>query len=420
MPENSKVTIATKDESGLPNVFWYGERGIINAVVANVSTSRDFIGSIKDVLAAIFWGTGNQPFWIEELSDAHLIVEVGLADFGDPDLLIICRTASGMIHLVFLEAKAQSYTESMQRTSSLREAKWGMEQDLFNSSINGQLTLKYRFANALSLWDGRASSISESRSAFEAYKIRLNESPKKSPGRSLAKPSILNGIFGRLGLAGLPETNCHYVALTWDRESKAFCNSPDIPPDYLPVFLGDSGEEKFFTMLHRIGWIGYRQLEEALGLQSDKEYRAAFTTMLDSLEPPLSFYDEKRQGRWESFPGQIIKLGEDLAIALGTVRVQRVPGSYSMKDENGQTVGKIIPNKDGVFIGVRDGFAPLSKAQGCIDQARLRRKRVRTVDFLGIDVKSVSEADNLITAIKAVMAVLPEPAEEMPEETGLP
>jgi hypothetical protein len=400
--------------NSIPNVFWYGERGIINAVVAHLSTSGDFVGVVRNLLTATRWGNGNQPTWIEDLSDAHLIVEVGLADFGDPDLLIACRTGSGSTYLIFLEAKAQSYTDSMQKTSVLRAGKWGMEQDGFNSSINGQLTLKYRFANALSLWDGRAAVISESRSLFEAYRVRLNDSPKKSPGRSLAKPSILSGIFGRLGLAGLPEENCHYVALTWDCESKAFFNFPDVS-EYLPVFLGDGGEERFSTMLDRIGWIGYKQLEDALGLSNAPEYMAAFTTMLDSPEPALSFYAEKRRGRWETFPSEIIRLGEDLAIALGTVRVQRVAGSFSMKDENNETVGKVIPHKDFVFIGVREEYKPLSDVRGQIDQARLQKRRVRTVNFIGMNVKSVPEAERLISGIKTVLAVLPQPADETSE-----
>jgi hypothetical protein len=295
-----------------------------------------------------------------------------------------------------------------------------MEQDGFNSSINGQLTLKYRFANALSLWDGRAAAISESQSLFEAYKVRLNDSPKKSPGRSLAKPSILTGIFGRLGLAGLPEANCHYIALTWDCESKAFFNSPDVPFDYLPVFLGEDGEGRFSTVLDRVGWIGYKQLEEAIGLSNATEYKAAFTTMLDSPEPPLSFYSEKRQGRWESFPSQIIELGESLALALGTVRIQRVAGSYSMKDENNQTVGKIVPNRDSVFIGVREEYTPFSDAPEWIGQAKISRKRVQRVDFIGMNVKSVFDAERLIIGIKAVLALLPEPAEGIPEETEVP
>jgi hypothetical protein len=403
-----------------PNVFWYGERGIINAVVAHVRTSDNFVGMVRNLLAATCWGTGNRPSWIETFSDAHLIVEVGLADFGDPDLVIVCRTEAGVSYVVFLEAKAQSYRDSMQSTSPSRAAKCGMEQDGFNSSINGQLTLKYRFANALASWDGRARVICESQPLFRSYQLRLNDSPKKSPGRSLAKASILNGVFGRLGLAGIAENNCYYIALTWDCKSKVFFNSPDISSEYLPVFLGNNGEERFSSMLDRIGWIGFRQLEDALGLSEAEEYKAAFTTMLGSPEPPLSFYTDKKQSRWESFPAEIIKLGEDLAIALEPVRVQRVAGSYSMKDENNQTVGKIVPNRDFLFIGLREEYAPLSGAKACIDEKKIRTKRVQRVNFVGMNVTSVSEADKLIRDIKAVIAVLPEPAEGMSGEVELP
>ncbi len=221
-------------------------------------------------------------------------------------------------------------------------------------------------------------------------------------------------------MAGLPEENCHYIALTWDCESKAFFNSPGVSSDYLPVFLGDDGEERFTTMLDRIGWIGYKRLEDALGLSNAPEYKAAFTTMLDSPEPPLSFYTEKRQGRWESFPSEIIRLGEDLVIALGTVPVQRVAGSYSMKDENDQTVGKIIPNKDSVFIGVREGYPPFSDARGWIDQAKFRKKKVQRAEFVGMDVKRVLEAERFIGSIKAVLADLPEPADGVSEEIEAP
>jgi hypothetical protein len=403
-----------------PNVFWYGERGIINAVVAHVRTSGNFVGLVRNLLAATCWGTGSLPSWIETFSDAHLIVEVGLADFGDPDLIIVCRTEAGLSYVVFLEAKAQSYRDSMQSTSPSRAAKWGMKQDGFNSSINGQLTLKYRFANALSSWDGRSRVISESRQLFQSYQRRLNDSPTKSPGRSLAKASILDGIFLRLGVAGIAENNCHYIALTWDCKSRMFFNSSDISSEYLPVFLGNNGEERFSSMLDRVGWIGFKELEDALGLSDAEEYKAAFATMLGSPEPTLSFYPDKKQKRWESFPAEIIKLGEDLAIALEPVRVQRVAGSYSMKDENNQTVGKIIPNRDSLFIGLREEYAPLFGAKACIEEKQIRIKSVQGVNFVGMNVTSASEADKLIRGIKAVIAVLPEPAEGMLGEVELP
>lgn len=403
-----------------PNVIWYGERGIINAAVAHVRRSDNFVGLVRNLLAATYWGTGRRPSWIETLSDARLIVEVGLADFGDPDLIIVCRAEAGLSYVVFLEAKAHSYRDSMQSTSPSRAAKWGMKQDGFNSSINGQLTLKYRFANALSSWDGRAEVISESLPLFQSYQLRLNDSPKKSPGRSLAKASSLNGIFGRLGLAGIAENNCYYIALTWDCKSRMFFNSSDISSEYLPVFLGNNGEERFSSMLDRVGWIGFKELEDALGLSNAEEYKVAFATMLGSPEPTLSFYTDKKQKRWESFPAEIITLGEDLAIALEPVRVQRVAGSYSMKDENNQTVGKIIPNRDSLFIGLREEYAPLSVAKTCIEEKQIRTKSVQGVNFVGMNVTSVSKADKLIRGIKAVIAVLPEPAEGMLGEGELP
>jgi hypothetical protein len=42
---------------------------------------------------------------------------------------------------------------------------------------------------------------------------------------------------------------------------------------------------------------------------------------------------------------------------------------------------------------------------------------VQRAEFIGIDVKSVSEPERLIRGIKAVLADLPEPAEGMAEET---
>jgi hypothetical protein len=412
--------------NSIPNVFWYGERGIINAVVSHVNTSGDFVGSIRNLLKATCWGTGSRPSWIEEISDAHLIVEVGLADFGDPDLLIICRTGSKKTYLVFLEAKAQSYTDSMQKTSALRAGKWGMEQDGFNSSINGQLTLKYRFANALSLWDGRAAAISESRPLFEAYKVRLNDSPKKSPGRSLAKPSILTGIFGRLGLAGLPEANCHYIALTWDCESKAFFNSPDVPFDYLPVFLGEDGEGTFSTMLDRVGWIGYKQLEGAIGLSNATEYKAAFTTMLDSPEPPLSFYSEKRQGRWESFPGQIIELGEGLALALGTVPLPSAGSRAGWRslwiDQSSRERDRIKRNRHELRLSVRESVLRPERqpflycgldGDGFLSDGLPRKQRLQIVLKLG----GVPKGFCLCSGLESPLVLpLPEP---LPIESGL-
>jgi hypothetical protein len=221
-------------------IYWYGERGIVNAVIAHLTRSGDVTAEVKSLLSAVFWANPQRPKWLDSIEDVILIVEVGLADFGDPDLMIVCATKRG-IKLVFLEAKIVSYMDSMQSTLQSGGAKWGMTQKGFNSSINGQISLKYRFAKALSRWDGKAPAISEAPGIFRAYQSRLNDSTAKAPGRALAKPAILNGIFKPLGLCSLPEENCYYIALTWDLPSKAFHSCHDVPGDCLPRVPKRSG-----------------------------------------------------------------------------------------------------------------------------------------------------------------------------------
>jgi hypothetical protein len=189
------MTASGKSATGVqPHFYWYGERGIVNAVLSHISRGEAIVDSIKSLLRSVCWGNGAAAGWIEDIEDVALVVEVGLADFGDPDLLIVCYTNAGT-KLVFFEAKVISYTESMQSTSPGASNRWGMAQPGFNSSINGQLTLKYRFAKALSRWDGNSSSIVEDEAIFRAYVSRLNDSISIAPGRTLVKETILKGIF---------------------------------------------------------------------------------------------------------------------------------------------------------------------------------------------------------------------------------
>jgi hypothetical protein len=384
-----------------PQVYWYGERGIVNAAIAHLMRSGKVIERVKLLLNAVFWADAKQPAWIADVAKVSLIVEVGLADFGDPDLIVVCETQKNKQFLVFLEAKVGSYTDSMQSTSHCGPARWGMEQEGFNSSINGQLTLKYRFAKALSRWDGDALSIAESPALFDAYRTRIND--KKAPGRSLSKPSILKNIFHKLGLAQLPEENCYYVALTWDCASKRFLTSELVPAEYLPLFLNESGEDQFKYMMSRVGWIGYGELEHALGLEDAIEYKAAFNTMRDSVEPSLLFYREKKStGRWEAFASSVRALAEQLAAALHAERLQLLPGSFSVKDENGLTIVKVIPNPDSVFVGVRDPYEYLAQAQLLLGESGINC-RVKNVTFVGINVNSLIEAAGFIESIRTCL-----------------
>jgi hypothetical protein len=286
----------------------------------------------------------------------------------------------------------------------------------FNSSINGQLSLKYRFARALSRWDGEHPAIIEDEATYLAYRSRLNDSPSKAPGRTLVKENILLGIFKRLGLDGLAEENCCFVALTWDTRANMFFQSKDVPSDCLPVFLDSAGADVYSNSLHRVGWMGYSELERALGLADSPEYDAAFATMLDAAEPNEGFYTESRGRRWSSFPSWVVTLASSIANCFGS-RSRRWEGSFSIQDENRQTIAKVIPTRGGVFIGVRDGYpiavppASWKSADGHITEQNVQRVR-----FLGMTVTSIAEATEFIAQLRGRIEPEAAVAESAPGE----
>src|SRR5262245_42660906 len=121
---------------------WYGERGIVNAILAHVQRDGDPVAAVRRLLAATRWSDDGTPPWIDTVTAASIYVEWGWADFGNPDLLMVLDTPSGT-RCVLLEAKVVPYLLSMQPN------RVGMRMAGFNSSINGQLALKYRFAKAV-------------------------------------------------------------------------------------------------------------------------------------------------------------------------------------------------------------------------------------------------------------------------------
>jgi hypothetical protein len=391
-------------------VISYGERGIINTVVAHMRRTKQ---AVPKLLHHVTWGSGAAPSWLDTIAHSQLVVEMGLGDFGDPDLLIVCTTDHGDRYLVFVEAKVTSILDSMMTTSPSTTGPWGMAQAGFNSSLNGQLTLRYRFAMALAAWRGPGAAICESPAIFEQYRSALNDSQAKSPGRRLTKDAVLR-ILAQLSVVGLPEEHCLYVALTWDTLAYAFVNrSGEIADEYRPLMLDATGGNRFGEMLPRMGWLGYPDLERALGLEQNSEYQTAVKTMVDSSEPSSSYYAEKKHGRWEALPLQIQRLSALLAEQIGTDRMEKLPGSFSLRDENGLTAVKIIPNRDTVFIGIREGHT----LPGWPSAARTV-KRVRHVSFTGLEVTKREEAADLIQFVRSrflrevVPAERPEPSEE--------
>jgi hypothetical protein len=74
----------------LPELIWYGERGIINSIVTHVHQSiAGFVEEVKKLIGAIQWADEKPADWPIGITSAHAIVELGFGQFGDPDLIFI-------------------------------------------------------------------------------------------------------------------------------------------------------------------------------------------------------------------------------------------------------------------------------------------------------------------------------------------
>src|SRR5689334_5862557 len=109
-------------------VRWYGERGIVNALVTHLQAAQDPLGAVRSLLSAIRWSDASVPGWLSDVMAATIFVEWGWADFGNPDVLLVLKTSDGP-RLVMIEAKIVPYLLSMKQNDG------GMREGGFNSSV---------------------------------------------------------------------------------------------------------------------------------------------------------------------------------------------------------------------------------------------------------------------------------------------
>lgn len=253
-------------------VYWYGERGIVNAFVNKVQSQG--VDGIKHFLGCIQWADDKSQGWINEVTVANMIVEVGLGQFGDPDLIIVCTTDDNRSFAVFIEAKVVPYLYSAERGGP--------------SAINRQLTLKYRFARAITR-PGRNNSIqvTESQLTFANY-LRTDEANDtglielRDKPRELAKLTVLN-LCASAGLFSVPFENFRFVAMTWDI-GPFFNVEGFIERSSRPLFLQEDGTEKWDCTKTMVGWLGYESLFRCQELK-DSTVEQAFSTMRSSHRP---------------------------------------------------------------------------------------------------------------------------------------
>jgi hypothetical protein len=358
-------------------LIWYGERGVVNAIVTYLAEMPD---GAKQFLRCVKWADGSSPAWIENIDDAktQCIVELYLAEFGNPDLIIVCQTFKGERFWVFVEAKVVGYLKSIVPNTL------GMNDPGFNSGCNGQLSLKYRFSQALKRWDGgTVDGIKEPESILQAYRRDASigvADPKVTP-RKLLNPRILKQILKPLMNRDEPldDKYFHFVALTHD--SGPFFTSVS---DNLPKFLDERGQDVFEQWKGRIGWIGYELLAKNAEC---KGLREAFEPTLKLMVPSLAPERQRSETSREKIPGLgrppaikmlpsniqelIGKIDHEVIKFLGSGHLLEREGSRSIIDvaRSKRVIGKIVPQGNDMNCRLWLGISPLCgfSPEECVD-----------------------------------------------------
>jgi hypothetical protein len=166
------------------SIVFYGERGVVNLITLELSKD---IEKGKQFLSLIKFNEGYVPRWIQKVKSLYYFVELSFAEFGNPDLVILCEDTDNKKHLVFVEAKLVRYEDS---AVNLRTAK---RENGINSRINAQLTLKYRLSEALRL-RLKGQDIEEDQNIHCLYAPLPTESAR---GRRRVKKQDILGLCDR-------------------------------------------------------------------------------------------------------------------------------------------------------------------------------------------------------------------------------
>ncbi len=344
-------------------IVWYGERGVVNALVTEWAAGDGGPAeAVRTLLQKAVRWCGDTPSWIADISKVTFLIELGMGQFGNPDLILVCHTAPAESpYVVFFEAKLVMFLESAMKNAGSMAALG------YNSSINGQLVLRHRLIHALSIWCGTGRLV-EPANLYEAYRRSPQDGglgdPAQSP-RHLDKTSV-HKLLREHGVYGPGLERYHLVAWTWDREP--FFGHNWTNSSYLmPRFLEPTGLDAWGGMKARVGWIGFCEIEN--DHSPGPAYKAAVATMLTKLTPPERDQQaEVKSLRTDNFRkfgkatmGLVAELEALASDLFGRGSVERKKGSSSVKIA-GQVRVKFIPWEPGdsehVLLGLRATLAP--------------------------------------------------------------
>jgi hypothetical protein len=235
-------------------VHWYGERGILNTLVVALAARPDEAQQWARVLQQVVWADGGKPSWVTAVTDVNVVVELGCSNFGNPDLVVVANCEGAGRHVVFIEAKVEPYATKATKNTSIAAQKKG-----FSSTINGQLSLRYRLAAAIRDWDGERPDIVESKELHAAYVQSLGD-PWRSPRHVKNKTSL--ELLRVAGAGDVQELDRFwFVALMPDK--LPFFQDPTVAEDQFPLLLDPRSNRTWDGARSHLGWLNYDRIREA-------------------------------------------------------------------------------------------------------------------------------------------------------------
>jgi hypothetical protein len=409
------MTIAAEHADGC-EIHFYGERGLVNALFLDLRAS----GAMPEFLRRIeFVFRDRTHLDLPDTTEVVVIVEAGFAEFGSPDAILVATTPDGTRLVFFLEAKAGVYRNEAQDYTKRDRG--------FNSTINGQFTLRYRLARALREFREDHSRLVEPQAFASAY-------GEQNP-RRLSKPENLKHIV-RPHLVGA--SSYFFVALTDDAANVwrgletenprllPFVAEPTTGPSIPPQ--SDWALERNAWASHRedFGWIGFREIEALLGGGRFFRHAHQFLDAKRRVSAPGAkgrAFINIRTRPWNSYSGRptirlrdrlrsIIK--ESTPVRDGHFSYREETGSDSVIDLRNQRVLKLItpvPPYDNfdVLFGVS------VDTSGFPEAFRLGSQGVIGVQNRGFEIVGISDGvfgdDTLAELVRDTLANIVDPLE---------
>ena len=320
------------------NITFCGERGLVNSIILDMGSDLE---KHKNFLSAIKFNDEKKLSWISNIEKIpHYIIEPSLAQFGNPDLIVVAEEKDGTRHVIFIEAKLCAYDDASEDII--------INEQLPNtyknaSKVNIQLAFKYRFAETYT-FNFTSHYIEEDKTSEIKYKDKLR-SLKDSSAISLCRQYFIRC------------KDFMFVGLTNDKS--------DVSPYNNPSFLPAIGKAEWQKNREKFGILSYQMLEDADVVNKNSGYYKSAVVRLLALPADIgsSCCDKHistiNMDKWTAEQQTALgQLYEKLKQEISGGEVIKLEGSYSIKVDN-RTIVKFYADGKKIYIALRNDNLPV-------------------------------------------------------------